>query len=39
MYDNDLDRQFWLIILETWTMWEVEAWSEYAAKHEQSVSW
>lgn len=35
----DLDREFWLIILTSWTMREVEDWSEYAETCEQTVSW
>lgn len=29
-----LDRAFWLIILETWTLEEVEAWGEFAERCE-----
>lgn len=35
----DWDREFWLIILTTWTMWEIEAHEVYAQTVEKSVSW
>ena len=34
MKTAELDRQFWLIILESWGMDEIIAWGEYAAKCE-----
>lgn len=33
------DREFWLIILTTWTMDEIAAWAEYAEVVERSTKW
>jgi len=36
---NSLDREFWLIILTSYEMWEVEAWAEEAENIEKSTNW
>jgi hypothetical protein len=33
------DREFWLIILTTWEMWEIEAQEAYAEACEKSTRW
>lgn len=35
----ELAREFWLIILTTWEMWELEAHQAYAEACEASVNW
>jgi hypothetical protein len=37
--NHSLDREFWLIILTTWEMWEVIALEDYAEEIEAGRGW
>ena len=36
---SSLDKQFWAIILVSWTMWEMDAHEDYAEAVERSINW